>query len=116
MEADRCADNRRRLQGRTSVQRYYHHLRDPFINGKIAAKDWFQPQIGATYRVGRQEFFANYAENMRAYISSFRGPFGTTQAGFEAIRGVLKPETSRTIEGAGGSMPARYAACWRSTM
>jgi iron complex outermembrane receptor protein len=70
----------------------------PFINGKIAAKDWFQPQIGATYRVGRQEFFANYAENMRAYISSFRGPFGTTQVGFEAIRGVLKPETSRTIE------------------
>jgi iron complex outermembrane receptor protein len=70
----------------------------PFINGKIAAKDWFQPQIGATWKAGRQEFFANYAENMRAYISSFRGPFGTTQAGFEAIRGTLKPETSRTIE------------------
>ena len=71
----------------------------PFINGHIAARDWFQPQVGATYRAGRQEFFANYAENMRAYISSFRGPFGTTQAGFEAIRGSLKPETSRTIEG-----------------
>ena len=71
----------------------------PFINGHIQAKDWFQPQIGATYKLGRQEFFANYAENMRAYISSFRGPFGTTQAGFEAIRGTLKPETSRTIEG-----------------
>ncbi|PSJ43120.1 TonB-dependent receptor [Allosphingosinicella deserti] len=70
----------------------------PFINGKIAARDWFQPQIGATYRTGGQEFFANYAENMRAYISSFRGPFGTTQVGFEAIRDVLKPETSRTIE------------------
>lgn len=36
---------------------------------------------------------------MRAYISSFRGPFGTTQVGFEAIRGTLEPETSRTIEG-----------------
>jgi iron complex outermembrane receptor protein len=71
----------------------------PFINGRIAAKDWFQPQIGATYKADRQEFFVNYAENMRAYISSFRGPFGTTQAGFEAIRGTLKPETSRTIEG-----------------
>ena len=70
----------------------------PFINGRIAARDWFQPQIGATYRAGRQEFFANYAENMRAFISSFRGPFGTTQAGFEAIRGTLKPETSRTVE------------------
>ncbi|MBB3695662.1 TonB-dependent receptor [Sphingomonas sp. BK580] len=71
----------------------------PFINGRIAAKDWFQPQVGATYRIGRQELFANYAENMRAFISSFRGPFGTTQAGFEAIRDTLKPETSRTIEG-----------------
>lgn len=70
----------------------------PFINGRIAARDWFQPQIGATYRIGRQELFANYAENMRAYISSFRGPFGTTQVGFEAIRDTLKPETSRTIE------------------
>ncbi|MEG8038662.1 TonB-dependent receptor [Sphingomonas sp. LR60] len=70
----------------------------PFINGRIAAKDWFQPQIGATFRAGGQEFFANYAENMRAFISSFRGPFGTTQAGFEAIRGTLRPETSRTIE------------------
>jgi iron complex outermembrane receptor protein len=71
----------------------------PFINGRIAAKDWFQPQVGATYKIGRQELFANYAENMRAYISSFRGPFGTTQVGFEAIRNTLKPETSRTIEG-----------------
>ena len=71
----------------------------PFINGKIAARDWFQPQIGATYRAGAQEFFVNYAENMRAYISSFRGPFGTTQVGFEAIRNTLRPETSRTIEG-----------------
>ena len=71
----------------------------PFINGRIAARDWFQPQIGATYKIGRQELFANYAENMRAYISSFRGPFGTTQAGFKAIRNTLKPETSRTVEG-----------------
>jgi iron complex outermembrane receptor protein len=71
----------------------------PFINGKIAAKDWFQPQVGATYKAGAQEFFVNYAENMRAYISSFRGPFGTTQVGFETIRGTLKPETSRTVEG-----------------
>lgn len=71
----------------------------PFINGKIGTKDWFQPQVGATYRVAGQEFFVNYAENMRAYQSSFRGPFGTTQIGFEAIRNTLKPETSRTIEG-----------------
>lgn len=70
----------------------------PFINGRIAATDWFQPQLGATWRAGGQEFFASYAENMRAYISSFRGPFGTTQVGFEAIRDSLKPETSRTLE------------------
>ena len=71
----------------------------PFINGRIGARDWFQPQVGATWRVGSQEFFANYAENMRAFQSSFRGPFGTTQVGFEAIRGSLRPETSRTVEG-----------------
>lgn len=71
----------------------------PFINGTIGARDWFQPQFGATYHVAGQEFFANYAENMRAFQSSFRGPFGTTQVGFEAIKDTLKPETSRTIEG-----------------
>lgn len=71
----------------------------PFINGRIGARDWFQPQVGATWKVEKQEFFVNYAENMRAFQSSFRGPFGTTQAGFESIRGTLKPETSRTVEG-----------------
>ena len=40
---------------------------------------------------------------MRAYISSFRGPFGTTQVGFEAIRGTLKPERSDSYE-VGGRM------------
>jgi iron complex outermembrane receptor protein len=46
------------------------------------------------------ELFADYTENMRAYTSSATtGPFSTTQAGFNAIRGQLKPERSRTVEG-----------------
>ncbi len=37
---------------------------------------------------------------MRAFVSSATtGPFATTQAGFDAIRSTLKPETSRTVEG-----------------
>ncbi|MGI4877337.1 MAG: TonB-dependent receptor domain-containing protein, partial [Janthinobacterium lividum] len=39
-------------------------------------------------------------ENMRAFVSSFTvGPFSTTQAGFDAIAGSLKPERSKTYEG-----------------
>jgi iron complex outermembrane receptor protein len=37
---------------------------------------------------------------MRAFVSSATtGPFSTSQAGFNAIQGTLKPETSKTYEG-----------------
>jgi iron complex outermembrane receptor protein len=46
------------------------------------------------------ELFADYNENMRAFVSSATtGPFSTTQAGFDAIRSQLKPERSKTVEG-----------------
>jgi len=69
--------------------------------GTIAARDWFLPQVGALYRLGgNAELFASYTENMRAFVSSATtGPFATTQAGFNAIRASLKPETSKTVEG-----------------
>jgi iron complex outermembrane receptor protein len=69
--------------------------------GQIDAKDWFQPQVGALYKIGGgAEIFADYAENMRAFVSAGNaGPFSTTQAGFNAIRNTLKPERSKTIEG-----------------
>ena len=71
--------------------------------GSISARDWFQPQVSALYHVtSNVELFADYAENLRAFVSSATtGPFSTTQAGFDAIRGTLKPERSKTVEGGG---------------
>jgi len=76
---------------------------DPVISGglaggKIKARDWFLPKIGALYHItDNQEVFAGYTENMRAYASSAtEGPFATTQAGFAALD--LKPEKSSTWE------------------
>ncbi|UAK23374.1 TonB-dependent receptor domain-containing protein [Sphingomonas nostoxanthinifaciens] len=70
-------------------------------SGKIDAKDWFQPQVGAVLHVASStELFADYTENMRAFVSALTtGPFSTTQAGFNALSGKLKPETSKTYEG-----------------
>ena len=71
------------------------------VAGKIEAKDWFLPQVGAVFRLGAgAEIFASYTENMRAFVSSATtGPFATTQVGFNAIRSTLKPETSKTAGG-----------------
>ncbi len=73
----------------------------PLAVGKISAKDWFQPQAGILFKLTPgAELFADYKENVRAYVSSATtGPFSTTQAGFDAIRGRLKPERSKTAEG-----------------
>ncbi|NIJ34472.1 TonB-dependent receptor [Sphingomonas oligoaromativorans] len=69
--------------------------------GRIDAKDWFQPQAGIVYHLTPSaELFADYTENMRAFVSSATtGPFSTTQAGFDGIKGTLKPERSKTYEG-----------------
>ncbi|WP_240320713.1 TonB-dependent receptor [Sphingomonas crusticola] len=73
----------------------------PLASGEIGAKDWFQPQVSVVYHVTPStELFADYTENMRAFVSALTsGPFSTTQAGFNAIRGTLKPEKSKTYEG-----------------
>jgi iron complex outermembrane receptor protein len=70
-------------------------------SGQIGARDWFQPQAGVVYHVTpNAEVFADYTENMRAFVSSATtGPFSTTQVGFDAIAGKLKPERSKTAEG-----------------
>ena len=70
-------------------------------SGTIKSADWFLPQAGVVWRFsGENELFANYTENRRAYTSAATsGPFSTTQAGFDAIRNTLKPETSKTFEG-----------------
>lgn len=73
-------------------------------SGTIATRDWFLPQAGAVFRLTPgAELFANYTENLRAFASAATGatPFATTQAGFDAIKGTLKPERSKTYEGGG---------------
>jgi iron complex outermembrane receptor protein len=73
----------------------------PVINGAIVSEKSFLPQIGATWRVTPDhELFAGYSENMRAFGAAHTGlsPFATTQAGFDAIKNTLKPETSKTFE------------------
>ena len=70
--------------------------------GNITNSDWFQPQAGVLFKLATgSELFANYAENQRAFTAAATGgsPFATTQAGFDAIRGQLKPESSKTVEG-----------------
>lgn len=71
------------------------------VNGRIEARDWFLPQVGAVFSAGNGlELFASYTENMRAFVSSATsGPFATTQSGFNGIRDTLKPERSKTVEG-----------------
>jgi iron complex outermembrane receptor protein len=78
----------------------------PLAVGRIDAKDWFQPQAGILVNLAPgAELFADYKENVRAYVSSATtGPFSTTQAGFNAIRDQLKPERSKTAEG-GAALP-----------
>jgi iron complex outermembrane receptor protein len=70
-------------------------------SGTIGAKDMFQPQASIVYHITpTTEVFADYSENMRAFVSSLTtGPFSTTQAGFNALKSNLKPETSKTYEG-----------------
>ncbi|MBK8630848.1 MAG: TonB-dependent receptor [Sphingomonadales bacterium] len=73
--------------------------------GKIRSKDWFQPHVGVAHKFnGNLEAFAGFTQATRAFTSSVTsGPYSTTQAGFDAITGTLKPEESDTFE-----LGARY--------
>jgi len=77
--------------------------------GDLSTKDWFQPHVGVNYDFNNGlEAFAGFTSVTRAFASSTTsGPFSSTQAGFDAIKPVLKPEESDTYEaglrfGAGG--------------
>ncbi|MFM7028195.1 MAG: TonB-dependent receptor [Chakrabartia sp.] len=73
--------------------------------GKIRSRDWFQPHLGAAYKLNdKTELFGGFTQVTRAFTSSTTsGPFSTTQAGFNAIKDDLKPEQSDTYE-----LGARY--------
>lgn len=75
-------------------------IQGPLPAGNIKSQDWFQPHVGAAYKLGATaELFAGFTQVTRAFVSSATsGPFSTTQAGFNAIRDTLKPEESDTYE------------------
>jgi iron complex outermembrane recepter protein len=68
--------------------------------GFIKATDWFQPSVGVNYKLNNSaELYASFSQSTEAFVSAFTaGPFSTTQAGFDAIKGTLKPESSDTYE------------------
>lgn len=68
--------------------------------GDLSVKDWFQPHAGFSYKLdGGVELFGGFTQVTRAYVSSTTsGPFSSTQAGFDAIKPLLKPESSNTYE------------------
>ncbi|WP_420146142.1 TonB-dependent receptor [Sphingobium sp.] len=71
-----------------------------FPEGKIKVQDWFQPHAGFAVELSPQaEVFGGFTQVTRAFASATTaGPFSTNQAGFDAIRDSLKPETSDTFE------------------
>lgn len=73
--------------------------------GSTRVQDWFQPHVGAAYRINdNAEIFGGFTQTTRAFVSSTTsGIFSTTQSGFNAIRSTLKPEESDTFE-----LGARY--------
>ncbi|WP_049620659.1 TonB-dependent receptor [Frateuria defendens] len=73
----------------------------PVANGRLDAGKALLPQLGLGYRLGGgQELFASYAKNIAAFQGGGAGgPLLVTQASFDATRGKLKPEESRTLEG-----------------
>ena len=67
--------------------------------GQLEAKENFLPFVGMNLKFNPQdEMFASVAQNMRAFQPGIDGPFNTTQAGFNAIRGTLQPEKSTNYE------------------
>jgi len=68
--------------------------------GDLSTEDWFQPHAGINYNLGGGiEMFAGFTSVTRAFVSSTTsGPFSSTQDGFDAIKPLLKPESSDTYE------------------
>ncbi|HKX80360.1 MAG TPA: TonB-dependent receptor [Novosphingobium sp.] len=74
-------------------------IKDVYPEGKFKTEDWFQPHVGAVLALGGQaEVFAGFTQSTRAFPSVNGSIWGTTQAGFDAIKNTIKPETSDTYE------------------
>jgi iron complex outermembrane receptor protein len=70
-----------------------------YPEGEFETEDWFQPHAGVVYSFSDQaEAFAGFTQATRAFPSVNGSIWGTTQAGFDAIKDTIKPETSDTYE------------------
>ena len=74
-----------------------------FAQGALESGSAFLPQFGVDWKLNQHdEIFADVAENVRAFQTGGNGfgtsPWGTTQAGFNALTGALKPESSWSEE------------------
>lgn len=79
-------------------------IKDVFPEGEFETEDWFQPHVGAVLSLDdNAEVFAGFTQATRAFPSVNGSIWGTTQAGFDAIKDTIKPETSDTYE-----LGARY--------
>jgi iron complex outermembrane receptor protein len=75
-----------------------------YAQGKLTSGKPILPQFGANFKLDRSnEIFGDVAYNVRSYVPGGYGygtsPWGTTQAGFDALKSTTKPETSWTEEG-----------------
>jgi iron complex outermembrane receptor protein len=79
-------------------------IKDVFPEGRFKTEDWFQPHAGVVFKLNDQaEVFAGFTQATRSFPSVNGSIWGTSQAGFDAIKGTIKPETSDTYE-----LGARY--------
>jgi iron complex outermembrane receptor protein len=74
-----------------------------YAQGKLTSGKPFLPQAGVNWKITKgNEVFADVAENTRAFQAGGKGfgtsPWGTTQAGFNALTSNLKAESSWSEE------------------
>ena len=75
-----------------------------YAQGKLTSGKPILPQVGANFKLKEgSEIFGDASYNVRSYVPGGYGygtsPWGTTQAGFDALKATTKPETSWTEEG-----------------
>ena len=69
--------------------------------GSIETSENFLPQLGFVWSLAdKHEIYSTLGKNARALIGSATGtsPFSASQAGFEAIRDTIEPETATSLE------------------
>jgi len=74
-------------------------IKGAFPEGRFKTEDWLQPHAGIAYSLDENaELFAGFTQATRAFPSVNGSIWGTTQAGFDAIKDTIKPESSDTYE------------------